>query len=192
DNYKTTVGLFYEGRSGKPYSWTYRNDINGDGVPGNDLMYIPSAPQSGEVVFLGDTATSRTNEDRFWSIVDQNKALSDAKGGVVKRNAEFSPWVNSFDMRVSQQVPGFTPKQRGLLVLDILNIGNLLNKNWGRTNEMAFQSSGGQTRRFVNYVGINAQGKYVYQVSPTVDDLTLRQVRGESQWAMQVSLKYEF
>ena len=107
DNYKTTVGLFYEGRSGKPYSWTYRNDINGDGVPGNDLMYIPSAPQSGEVVFLGDTATSRTNEDRFWSIVDQNKALSDAKGGVVKRNAEFSPWVNSFDMRVSQQVPGF-------------------------------------------------------------------------------------
>ena len=57
---------------------------------------------------------------------------------------------------------------------------------------MAFGSSGGQTRKFVNYVGINANGKYVYQVSPTVDDLTLRQVRGESQWAMQVSLKYEF
>ncbi|MBI3522994.1 MAG: TonB-dependent receptor [Betaproteobacteria bacterium] len=192
DNYKTTFGLFYEGRSGKPYSWTYRNDINGDSVSGNDLMYIPSAPQSGEVAFLGDTATSHTNEDRFWSIVNQNKALSDAKGGVVKRNSAFSPWVNSFDMRISQQVPGFKPKHGGLLVFDIFNIGNLLNKKWGRINEMAFQSSGGQTRRFVNVVGINAQGKYVYQVSPAVDDLTLRQVSGESQWALQVTLKYEF
>lgn len=192
ENYKTTIGLFYEGRSGKPYSWTYRNDINGDGVSGNDLMYIPSAPQSGEVVFLGDTATNRTNEDVFWSIVNQYKALGDAKGGVVKRNSEFSPWVNSFDVRVSQEVPGFKPKQRGLLIFDILNVGNLLNKNWGRTNEMAFLSSGGQVRKFVNYVGINAQGKYIYQVSPTIDDLTLRQVRGESQWALQVSLKYEF
>ena len=192
ENFKTTIGVFYEGRSGKPYSWTYRNDINGDGVSGNDLMYIPSAPQSGEVVFLGDTATSRSNEDTFWSIVNNNSGLSDAKGGVVKRNSEFSPWVNSFDLRVSQEVPGFKPKQRGLLVLDILNVGNLLNKSWGRTNEMAFGSSGGQTRKFVNYVGINAQGKYVYQVSPSIDDLTLRQVRGESQWAMQVSLKYEF
>jgi hypothetical protein len=192
ENFKTTIGVFYEGRSGKPYSWTYRNDINGDGVSGNDLMYIPSAPQSGEVAFLGDTATNHANEDVFWNIVNQYSALSNAKGGVVKRNSAFSPWVNSFDLRVSQEVPGFKLKQRGLLILDILNFGNLLNKKWGRTNEMAFGSSGGQTRKFVNYVGINANGKYVYQVSPTVDDLTLRQVRGESQWAMQVSLKYEF
>ncbi|MFA6311148.1 MAG: TonB-dependent receptor [Sterolibacterium sp.] len=192
DNHKTTLGLFYEGRSGKPYSWTYRNDINGDGVSGNDLMYIPSGPQSGEVIFLGDSAANHAKEDLFWSIVNQNSALSGAKGGVVKRNSEFSPWVNSVDMRISQEIPGFRPKHKGLLVLDILNVGNLLNKNWGRTNEMAFGSSGGQTRKFVNYVGIDPNGKYIYQVSPTVDDLTLRQVKGESQWAMQVSLKYEF
>jgi hypothetical protein len=67
-----------------------------------------------------------------------------------------------------------------------------LNKKWGRINEMAFASAGGQRKTFVNYVGIGADGKYIYQVSPTVDDLTLRQVRGESQWAMQVTLKYEF
>ena len=192
ENFKTTIGVFYEGRSGKPYSWTYRNDINGDGVSGNDLMYVPSAPQSGEVVFLGDTPTNGTNEAIFWNIVNQNKGLSDARGGVVKRNSQFSPWVNSFDLRITQEIPGFKPKQRGLVIFDILNVGNLLNKEWGRTNEMAFGSSGGQTRKFVNYVGINAAGKYIYQVSPSIDDLTLRQARGESQWAMQVSLKYEF
>ena len=191
-NYKTSVGLFYEGRSGKPYSWTFRNDMNGDGVSGNDLLYVPSAKGAGEVVFYGDTATTTANEDRFWAVVDQFDGLRNSKGEVVKRNNSYSPWTNSFDLRLSQQVPGFKATQRGSISFDILNVGNLLNKKWGRVNEMAFASAGGQRKTFVNYAGISADGKYIYQVAPTVDDLTLRQVRGESQWAMQVTLKYEF
>lgn len=190
--YKTTVGVFYEGRKGKPYSWTYRNDLNGDGVAGNDLMYVPSAFGSGEVVFLGDTATNKTNETLFWSIVDANKALRDAKGGVVKRNSAFSPFTNSFDVRVSQEIPGFSPKHKGVLTLDILNFGNLLNNRWGRINEVGFSSAGGQRRTFVNYVGLDPNGKYIYQVNSVVDDYTLRQVKGESQWAAQITARYEF
>lgn len=190
--YKTTVGVFYEGRKGKPYSWTYRNDLNGDGVSGNDLMYVPSAFGSGEVVFLGDTATNKANETLFWSIVDANKALRDAKGGVVKRNSAFSPFTNSFDVRVSQEIPGFSPKHKGVLTLDILNFGNLINNRWGRINEIGFSSAGGQRRTFVNYVGLNPEGKYIYQVNSVVDDYTLRQVKGESQWAAQVTARYEF
>ncbi len=191
-SYKTTVGVFYEGRKGKPYSWTFRNDLNGDAVAGNDLMYIPKAPGSGEVSFLGDTASSKTNEDMFWSIVDAHKELSASRGSVVKRNGSFSPFVNSFDMRISQQVPGFSSKHKGVFIFDILNVGNLIDKRWGRINEMAFGGSGGQTRRFVNYAGIDANGKYVYQVNPTVDDYTLRQIKGESQWSIQVTMRYEF
>ena len=184
--------MFYEGRKGKPYSWTYRNDLNGDGVSGNDLMYIPSAPGSGEVVFLGDTATNKSAENLFWSIVDSNKALRDAKGGVVKRNSAFSPFTNSFDVRVSQEIPGFSAKHKGVLTLDILNFGNLLNNRWGRINEIGFSSAGGQRRTFVNYVGLNPEGKYIYQVNSVVDDYTLRQVKGESQWAAQITARYEF
>ncbi|MCE4554889.1 TonB-dependent receptor [Roseateles cellulosilyticus] len=196
--YKTTVGVFYEGRKGKPYSWTYRNDLNGDGVSGNDLMYIPKAPGSGEVVFFGDTASNHSNEDLFWSVVNSSKALRDAKGGVVKRNSAFSPFVNSFDVRVSQEIPGFTAKHKGVLTLDILNFGNLINNRWGRINEINFQSAGGQRRGFVNYVGLDPSGKYIYAVaknndgSVNVDDYTQRQVKGESQWAMQITAKYEF
>jgi hypothetical protein len=190
--YKTTVGLFYEGRKGKPYSWTYRNDLNGDGIAGNDLMYVPTGPGSGEVVFLGDTATNKNSENLFWSIVDANKALRDAKGSVVSRNSAFSPFVNSFDVRFSQELPGFTAKHKGVVTLDILNFGNLINNRWGRTNEMAFASAGGQRRTFVNYVGLDPNGKYIYQVNPVVDDYTLRQQKGESQWAMQITAKYEF
>ena len=190
--YKSSLGVFFEGRKGKPYSWTYRNDINGDGVSGNDLMYIPTAPQSGEVEFRGDTAASHTNEDRFWAIVEANPALNAARGTVVKRNNSFAPFVSTFDVRLSQEVPGFTPQQKGMVTFDILNFGNLLNKRWGRTIEPDFTNSGGRKRTFVNYGGLNAQGKYVYIVADAADDYIQRQVKGESQWALQVTLKYEF
>ena len=125
-------------------------------------------------------------------VVNQNSALSDARGGVVKRNSEFSPWVNNVDVRFSQEVPGFRPSHKGAIIFDILNFGNLLNRKWGHIDEMAFQGQGGQIRTFTNFVGIDpASGKYIYSTR-TPDDFTTRQNRGESQWAMQITFRYEF
>ncbi len=190
-NYNTTFGVFYEGRRGKPYSWTYINDLNGDGLGGNDLMYIPSAPGSGEVVFRGDTAPNGPNEQAFWSVVNNYSELSGAKGSVVKRNASFAPFTNQFDMRISQELPGFVAGHKAVVSFDILNVGNLLNKKWGRIEEVAFQSAGGPARSFVYYGGLDAQGRYIYNVGPTEDYVT-RQNKGESQWAVQATVKYQF
>ncbi len=182
-NYRTSVGVFYEGRRGKPYSWTYINDLNGDGISGNDLMYIPSGPGAGEVVFRGGAA----EEARFWDVVNAYKGLSSAKGGLVGRNDSYAAWVNNFDLRVSQEVPGFTSKHKGSVTLDILNVGNLLSKRWGRVNEIGFPSN----RSFVNYNGLDAQGRYIYSLG-ALEDYVTRQTNGESQWAAQISLRYEF
>ncbi len=181
-NYRTSVGVFYEGRRGKPYSWTYINDLNGDGIGGNDLMYIPSAPGSGEVVFRGGA----TEEARFWEIVNSNSALAAAKGGVVGRNNSFAPWVNNFDVRFSQEMPGFMKGHKTTFTLDFLNFGNLLNKKWGRIDEIGFPSN----RSFVNFNGLD-NGRYVYSLG-SVEDLVTRQQAGESQWAVQATLRYEF
>jgi hypothetical protein len=182
DKHRTTVGLFYEGRRGKPYSWTFNNDLNGDGFS-NDLMYIPRGPGSGEVVFRGGA----TEEARFWEIVNNFKGLSDSKGGIVGRNTSFAPWVNSFDVRVSQELPGFAAKHKATVSMDILNVGNLLNNKWGRIDEIGFPSN----RSFVNFNGMNAQNQYIYSLT-NLEDLATRQERGESQWAVQITLKYEF
>jgi hypothetical protein len=190
--YRTRLGVFYEGREGKPYSWTINNDLNGDGLAGNDLMYIPSKEGSGEVVFFGDTATNKSNEARFWAVVNANEVLRNAKGGVVGRNTDFSPWTNSFDVKITQELPGFFKSHKASFALDILNFGNLLNKKWGRIEEVAFQGNGGQARSFVDYVGLDAQGRYVYGVRNNVEDQVVRQNKGESQWAIQATFKYEF
>ena len=189
-NYKTTVGAFYEGRRGKPYSWTYINDLNGDGIGGNDLMYIPSAPGSNEVTFRPGTGSNETAaqvETRFWDIVNANPGLANSKGGLVGRNKNFAPWVNNIDMRISQELPGFTSKHRATFALDFLNFGNLLNKKWGRIDEIAFPSR----RSFVNYAGLDTTGKYVYTLGNTTDFVT-RQTERESQWAIQATLRYSF
>jgi hypothetical protein len=204
--YKTTFGVVYEGREGRPYSWTFNNDVNGDGVAGNDLLYIPKAPGSGEVLFRLPVTTAITSqaaltayqqqtaaaaEAKFWEIVNSQKGLRDSKGGVVGRNTSYSKFTNSFDVRVSQEVPGIFGKQKGTLTLDILNFGNLVNKRWGRVDEVAF-GTGGNTRRWVNYAGIDpTTGKMIYSVNDP-GDYTTKQTRGESQWAMQITAKYEF
>ena len=191
--YKTRIGAFYEGRSGKPYSWTFSNDMNGDGILSNDLMYIPSRPGSGEVIFLGDTAPNGPNEQAFWNIVNANGSLSRYAGRVTERNSAFSPWAHNIDVRFSQEVPSFFPKHKAVIALDILNFGNLLNKKWGHIDEVLFQGQGGQSRGFVNFVGIDsATGRYIYSVRTSPDDFTTRQTRGESQWAMQLTFRYEF
>ena len=192
NGYKTRIGMFYEGRTGKPYSWTYSNDMNGDGIFGNDLMYIPRAFGSGDVIFLGDTATDHTSETRFWQVVNENGALGKYAGRVVERNSAFSPWTNNIDLRFSQEVPSFFKRHKALFTIDILNFGNLLNKKWGHIDEMVFQGQGGQIRTFTNFVGIDpATGRYIYSVRAP-DDFTTRQVRGESQWALQATFRYEF
>ena len=193
--YKTTFGVFYEGKDGRPYSWTFNNDMNGDGVV-NDLLYVPSGKGSGEVLYRGtsgSTLSAAQAEEKFWNIVDANEGLSNSKGSVVSRNSSFSPITHQFDVRISQEVPGFSPKHKGIFSFDILNIGNMINKEWGRIDEVNFQDGkGANTRNFVNFSGIDpSTGKMIYAVNDP-SDLTTKQNKGESQWAVQVTLKYEF
>lgn len=186
-DYKTKVGLFYEGRKGKPYSWTYINDLNGDSVGGNDLMYIPT-PGDNTVVFRDRNGNGSADEEAaFWSVVNANPELRRHIGGVVERNEAFSRWVNQFDVRISQELPGFMKEHKSVITLDILNVGNLLNKKWGRIDEIGFPLN----RSFVWNGGVDAQGRYVYIVGD-VEDFVTRQERAESQWAAQLTLQYKF
>jgi hypothetical protein len=192
DGYRTTVGMFYEGRRGRPYSWTFNNDLNGDGLAGNDLMYIPSSPESNEVVFGGATpAAQQAQREQFWATVNANPSLANSRGKVVNRNNAYAPFVNSFDVRLAQEIPGFMPGHKMTFAMNIQNFGNLLNPRWGRIDEVDFQPNGGLARSFVNYGGLDPQGRYIYNVG-SVEDFVTRQARGESQWAMQLSLKYDF
>jgi len=184
DGYKTNASVFYEGRRGKPYSWVFNNDANGDNISGNDLMYIPSSPN--DVMF-----TDPSEADTFWQIVNEN-GLAGYGGSSVDRNSHLAPWTNSFDIRFSQELPGFFGDNKAEIWLDVLNVGNLLNKDWGHVDEVFFQSGGGSARSFVNFAGIDqATGRYVYDVV-SLENFGRKDRTGESRWALQLGFRYSF
>ncbi|WP_313459821.1 carboxypeptidase regulatory-like domain-containing protein [Stenotrophomonas sp.] len=194
-DYNTSVGLFYEGRSGRPYSYIYYNDINGDAAATtgagffNDLFYVPNGP--GDVLWTGGAAM----EQSFFNWLKANPELAAYQGQIAPANAFRTGFVNTFDVRISQEFPGFMKEHKGELALDIMNVGNLINKKWGRINDYGFNS----TARVASYAGIDpATGKYIYNFTGSTDTPTIQENNndkgntGVSRWSMQLTLKYKF
>ncbi len=180
-NYDTNVSMFYEGRTGRPYSYVFDNDANGDGRFGNDLLYIPAAP--GDVLFR-----NAAEEAAFWNYVYNDEYLSTHRGQVAERNGATSPWVNQFDVRISQQLPGFMTGHKSEIWLDILNVGNLINSDWGQIEEIGFPFA----RGVVEYGGVDpATGKYVYRFNEP-DTTRIYDDRGISRWSLQLGFRYKF
>ncbi|MCM5597340.1 TonB-dependent receptor [Xanthomonas hortorum] len=179
-DYETKVGLIYQGRNGRPYSYTFDNDANGDGRL-NDLLYVPNGP--GDVQF-GTAAEAQA----FWAYVEGNEYLSARRGQVAERNGARNSWINQFDLHIEQEVPGFFKDNKASVWLDVMNVGNLLNKKWGLVEEYGFPGM----RGVVEYGGIDqTTGKYVYRFN-TPDQSTVYDDRGISRWALQLGFRYQF
>lgn len=177
----TTFSLFYEGRSGLPYSWRFLNDANGDGYS-NDLLYVPAG--RGDVLFTGGAAM----EDAFFDFLNGETDLSKFAGGIAPRNSARNKWVNTFDIRVSQELPAFFEGHKAEIWLDVMNVGNLLNKDWGKVS-YASPFSG---RGAVNFAGIDqATGKYVYNYN-AANVTKVNLTDWESRWSLQVGFRYKF
>ncbi|MBB4726456.1 outer membrane receptor protein involved in Fe transport [Xanthomonas arboricola] len=179
-DYETKLGLIYQGRNGRPYSYTFDNDANGDGRL-NDLLYIPAG--RGDVLF-----GSAAEEQAFWSYIEGNEYLAARRGQVAERNGARNSWINQFDLHIEQEIPGFFKDNKASVWLDVMNVGNLLNKKWGRVEEYGFPGM----RGVVEYGGIDAaSGKYVYRFN-TPDQSTVYDDRGISRWALQLGFRYQF
>lgn len=179
----TSFALFYEGRSGRNYSWAFLNDANGDDRV-NDLFYMPAG--FGDVLFTGGAAM----EQAFFDFAARNPGLGRFAGGFVAPGSERSPFVNQFDLRISQQLPGFFREHKSEIWLDILNVGNLINSDWGRIEQVGFPFGQGVAR----FEGVDeASGRYIYSFNENdVRDLSFLDNRNESRWGVQVGVRYRF
>jgi len=185
---KTTASLFYNGHSGLPYSWIYGNDVNGDTLSFDDLVYIPL--KNDPLVSYGSATQAQI--DAFNSFIDNDAYLKKHRGTIASRNASKSPWVNQLDMGLQQELPGFFGKDKFVVRMDIFNFLNLLNKKWGDVNNAGFFG----TRTLVPSATA-ANGQYVYNLSKPPQGYTLydsytNPSRVVSRWQMLLTLKYKF
>ena len=193
-DYKTSVTAFYNGRSGLPYTWTFNGDANGDRIF-QDPAYIPLLNDPN--VSYG-TATAAQIQ-AFHDFINNDSYLSGRRGTVAERNADRYPWVNTFDLSVQQELPGFFRGHKSVVRLDIYNVGNLINKDWGHTYGGTFSDN---TRQLVSLASVNADGTYTYNLgsptSPTWQDLQVYDAanafpsRLVSRWSAMLTLRYQF
>lgn len=184
-DYVTSVSGVYNGYTGQPYTWTFGNDANGDGIRGNDVFYVPNV---GDVLFT--TGTSQAQIDQFYAAINGNEYLRDHRGGVVSRNASTSPWINQVDLSLRQEIPGLFKGNKGEIRFDIFNVGNLINKDWGQIYNPNFPYN----RSLANFAGIDpATGKYVYNLTnPSSYQNTKQDDQAQSRWSVLVTLRYTF
>ncbi|MFT4092346.1 MAG: carboxypeptidase regulatory-like domain-containing protein [Niabella sp.] len=126
----TTFNLIYTGQSGQVFSYVYGGSALGSlDYSNTTLVYIPSTFEESNFVDISGGATASEQWENFQSFLNDNPSLKDYVGKNTKRNAFRLPWENHFDFRIAQN---FMFKQHKIeLFYSILNVGNLLNKDWG-------------------------------------------------------------
>lgn len=187
---RTTFSLFYEGRSGQPFSYTFADNATGSNLArifGEErefsrrnrmLFYVPKGDGS-DVTLMG------IDEAQFNQYL-KDRGLDKYRGEITPRNAFRSSWLNRFDMRISQDLPAPVAGHRARFVLDVENLGNLLNDDWGRFTQVGFP----YTTPVVDVNYDAASGKYVYS---NLRVLKPQQVNVlQSVWRMSVGLLYDF
>ena len=139
----TNLALIYEGHSGQAYSLYYyfnstlphgSASINGDGVNGNDLLYIPNT-----VEVMNMNWKSEADKNNFENFILSDKYLRENRGKWSERNKLRMPFESQFDFSLSQDFI-YNLKRGGKITLmwTVMNVANLLNKDWGKYYENVY------------------------------------------------------
>jgi hypothetical protein len=174
----------WQGRTGRPYSWVFSGDANGDGFTFNDLLYVPTGPTDPKVRW-----NSATERDNFFAFVNSS-GLSGYAGNVVPRNSETSLWVQTVDLKLTQAVPIFG-RLNAEVFANLLNVGNLLNDKWGLIRELPFSYKRGVAGTTYDAT----TGQYVYTFTPSTLDpvpITTDGTSSNSRWQLQVGMRVRF
>jgi hypothetical protein len=129
----TSLTFFYSGQSGSPYSVIY----NSGGAPyGNaanaNLPYIPKTQSDIRLVDKGTYSAAQQWAD-LDAFISGDKYLSTHRGQYAERNALHTPWNHELDLKLMHEFKlSKSNKSQTLQVsLDIFNVLNLLNNDWG-------------------------------------------------------------
>jgi len=197
----TTISLFYTGQSGATFSYGYADGSSkylGEDNQSLELMYVPKDQNDINLVDITvgeSTLTAQQQWDNLNAFIEGDSYLSTRRGQYVERNSSRVPFMNIFDFRIAQDFYVNAGGKRNTLqvAFDIFNLGNLINKDWGRI----YYSSGAY---YNNYPLVKFQGFEEDGPTPTfsftkpkaetwaIDDSGLL----SSRWQGQLTIRYIF
>lgn len=194
-HFASTLSLFYEGANQATYSYIIGGDLNNDGNNASDLMYIyKSGADVNFVNFMSGTTVKYTvaqQQAAYDQFVNSTRYLKNHKGEYADRSSALTPWYHRLDMRFLQDFFLETGGTKHTLQfsVDVLNVPNLLNKNWGNRDGYTINNP-------LAYKGLDASGKPTYNLSEfagkLITDPFQKTLSLSSTWGMQLGLRYSF
>ena len=173
---RATLSMYYNGQTGRPYSYNYGSDVNGDGSSTNDLLYYPRETEV--------TVTNGTYQDLV-TFLEAGECEVVTPGSIVKRNTCRGPWVNSLDFRAAVDVPigRFRPE----FTVDVLNLLNLFDSSNGQVQYAAFND-------LLVANATETAGRYNYSLNTVARPGAVRYARDDlrSRWQAQIGLRLRF
>jgi hypothetical protein len=206
----TTISAFLENRTFGTGSYTYSNDLNGDGG-NNDLLYVPRNTSEMNFAPLNITsgrfqgtscsnavpcAVSSATQAAAWdAYINQDPYLRTRRGQYAERNGLIFPQLTRMDVSIVQDISRtFASKPNSLQVrLDILNFTNMINSDWGlaqvpvSTTPLASATplTTGPTANFARHTMRVVNGELINR--------TFQKTAFESDvWRLQLGLRYTF
>jgi len=184
----TYVGAVFEATSNGTTSYVYNGDLNGDGNTGNDLIYIPRNASEINLIDAGSynkttmtgvttgTAADPRTASQIWNqvnnFINQDNYLSKRRGNYAQANSVTNPFYKHLDLNVTQDIFFYTKnggekdKHTLRLSVDIVNVGNLLNRNWGLVKSPTASN-------FLRFEGMAVDGKTPLFSFPYIDATNL-------------------
>jgi hypothetical protein len=136
--FQVTLGMQSQNQGRATY--TVSGDLNGDGLAGNDLIYVPRNKSemnfqqyTGTVNNQTVTYTVAAQQDAFEAYINQDPYLRTRRGQYAERNGYLLPMVSRFDLSAMLELFRNIGKNRHTIQLraDVFNVGNLINSAWG-------------------------------------------------------------
>ena len=177
-------------RGGYNYSYMTANDMNGDGY-NYDLIYIPTDQQVADREFR---FVSADDEKRFMDFVHADPYLSKNQGKYAEAYSVYSPWTHRVDFSYKHDFKVKAGNSTNILQLnvDIKNILNIFNSNWGVSKYMNPALGEG---RILKYEGYDKDGYATFSTAAAVNPGTQmwNPSIGLGQcWYASVGIKYMF
>jgi hypothetical protein len=203
---QTDLSFYFEGVSSSPFLYTTNNDINGDGVGGNDPIYVPRDAADLNEIRVGTGSGANFQPDpavaaALNKFIDMQPCLNSQRGHIMKRNSCTSPFQKRVDVSMRQTLPEFGG-QAFTLQLDVFNFMNLLNKNWGQLQlpvlgsfnnlallQVAGKQPGPLNTSLFNY---NVPVSVINNVNKFDSPWTVNPNSPANNYQMQLSLRYAF
>lgn len=185
NQWATSVSTFFEYAQGGRFNYIYGGDINNDGSSTNDLIYIPTTAEIANMNFSGG-ADQGVAFDKF---IDQDKYLSGRRGQYAERYGAVAPWRGKWDMKFMQDYsfkPSSSSEKTNTIQfsIDVLNIGNLLNSDWGLVQV--------ETSRQPIGVSVNGANEPTYTFDGTQTKTFNYEAGLLSRWQAQFGIRYIF